>query len=158
MCRHDVEASSNGTNIIKIVLCWASSMCFPKLYIWLHLWGRWFPLLCVEQETELLTQQNLSREARTEFKAVQRQISSQYVYFSVPVDNRRQMCYVNNIFVSRVDVCLSVFNSQETFHEVKVPVCRSFGNPQCCKGKYTSSVRILAPSCSKQWILPAAVH
>lgn len=125
-------------------------MCFPILHIWLHFRGKWFPLLCVEQEAALLIQHSLAREAKMEFTAVQTQISSQDVYLSVPVGNRRQMCCVNNIFVSRVDVCFSVFNSQETVHEVKVPVCRSFGNPQCCKGKYTASVRILASSFSKQ--------
>lgn len=87
-----------------------------------------------------------------EFKAVQIPISSQNVYLPVPVDNRRQLCYVNSIFISCVGVCFSVFNSQETFHEVKVPVCRSFGKPHCCKGKYTSPVHGLAPSISKQWI------
>ena len=50
------------------------------------------------------------------------------------------LCKQHFHFPCSVGVCFSVFNSQKTFHEVKVPVCRSFWKPQCGKGKYTTSV------------------
>lgn len=50
-------------------------------------------------------------------------------------------------FISLVCVCLSVFNSHGTFHEVKVSVCRSFENPTVAKVNTKSYTYFSFPSC-----------
>lgn len=109
--------------------------------------SRQFQSLFTDGKTEAPICNNLPKKLWNRLQSQCKLSESLYpAYVHLPCTSQQaaaDKCAMQTVqFISLVCVRLSVFNSHETFHEVKVSVCRSFEKSHCCKGKHKIFIHI----------------